>query len=66
MCLPLYRDPDDVIQTSSNEAYQAVGQTGGGGRREGDASYETVPANVPPTTSHPSQPTTGDTLYEPV
>ena len=49
----IYRDRDDVTQTSSNEAYQAVRQTGGGGRREGDASCETVIANVPPTTSHP-------------
>ena len=58
MCI--YRDPDAVIQTSSNEAY---GVTKTARARGGDAEYETVPA-VPPSTSHSTQPPTDD--YEPV
>ena len=56
----IYRDPDAVIQTSSNEAY---GVTKTARARGGDAEYETVPA-VPPSTSHSTQPPTDD--YEPV
>ena len=56
----IYRDPDAVIQTSSNEAY---GVTNTARARGGDAEYETVPA-VPPSTSHSTQPPTDD--YEPV
>ena len=54
----LYRDPN-TIQTSSNEAYQVVKQTGGR-----DDGYETVTtiSNIP----HSSQPTAGDSLYEQV
>ena len=56
----IYRDPDAVIQTSSNEAY---GVTKTARARGGDAEYETVSA-VPPSTSHSTQPPTDD--YEPV
>ena len=56
----IYRDPDAVIQTSSNEAY---GVTKTARARGGDAEYETVSA-VPPSTSHSTQPPTAD--YEPV
>ena len=39
-----------------------------GGQGEGDAAYEMMPdpPSVPPSTSHPSQTTAGDSLYEPV
>ena len=43
-CIHIYRDPEAVIQTSSNEAY---GVTKTARARGGDAEYETVPA-VPP------------------
>ena len=60
------RDPVDAIQTASNEAYHTVE----GGQGEGDAVYEMLPDPpsdcVPPSTSHPSQTTAGDSLYEPV
>ena len=59
-CIDIYRDPDAVIQTSSNEAY---GVTKTARARGGDAEYETVSA-VPPSTSHSTQPPTDD--YEPV
>ena len=59
LCYGIYRDPDAVIQTSSNEAY---GVTKTARARGGDAEYETVPA-VPPSTSHSTQPPTD---YEPV
>ena len=42
----IYRDPDAVIQTSSNEAYGVTKTTRA---RGGDAEYETVSA-VPPST----------------
>ena len=50
--------PDDVIKTASNEAYHTVK----GGQGEGDAVYEMLPdpPSVPPSTSHPSQTTAGD------
>ena len=57
-CIYIYRDPDAVIQTSSNEAY-GVTKTA----RGGDAEYETV-QQVPPSISHSTQPPTDD--YEPV
>ena len=52
-CINIYRDPDAVIQTSSNEAY-GVTKTA---RARGDAEYETVSA-VPPSISHSTQPPT--------
>ena len=57
-----FRDPDTVLVTR-NEAYQVVKQTGGT-----DESYETVTTtrNVPPSTTPSSQPTAGDSVYEPV
>ena len=45
-CIDIYRDPDAVIQTSSNEAY---GVTKTARARGGDAEYDTVSA-VPPST----------------
>ena len=59
-CIYIYRDPDAVIQTSSNEAYGVTKTVRAQG---GDAEYETVSA-VPPSTSHSTQPPTDD--YEPV
>ena len=58
LCMYHYRDPN-TIQTSSNEAYQVVKQTG-----ERDDGYETVTtiSKIP----HSSQPTAGDSLYEQV
>ena len=44
-CIYIYRDPDAVIQTSSNEAY-GVTKTA---PARGDAEYETV-STVPPST----------------
>ena len=61
MCYLAYcRDPVDAIQTASNEAYDTVE----GGQGEGDAVYEMLPdpPSVPPSTSHPSQTTAGDSL----
>ena len=59
-CIYIYRDPDAVIHTSSNEAYgvRKTAQAQGG-----DAEYETVTA-VAASTSHSTQPPTED--YEPV
>ena len=45
-CIYIYRDPETVIQTSSNEAY---GVTKTARARGGDAEYETV-STVPPST----------------
>ena len=49
-CIYIYRDPDAVIQTSSNEAYGVTKTTRA---RGGDAEYETVSA-VPPSTQPPT------------
>ena len=65
VCYLVYcRDRVDAIQAVSNEAYHIVQ----GGQEEGDAAAYEVPdpPSVPPSTSHPSQTTAGDSVYEPV
>ena len=65
-----YRDPDS-FKTTSNEAYNAMKQTGrgggGGGRAEAvEGEYE-IPQNlIPPTSSLPNITSAGDSLYEPL